>query len=188
MLCPTLSSWRMTSFLKSHLSVPCVSSTAANLQAHPEPWGGKEDRGVFSSTLSFLENVRPSERFSPLENSLTTPKTLPGASLDYPLSDASTGRAAGPHTLSAIGTPSALPTLIHMPTTHPCMLSGLAYPVPYLYLQMCHHSPMHAIRNWHTQYPAHICRCATTHPCMLSTIGVPSALPACADVPLLTRN
>ncbi len=73
--------------------MPCVSFTVANLQVHPQPWGEKEDRGVFSSTLSFLENVRPSERFSPLENSLTTPKTLPGAPLDYPLSAASTGQA-----------------------------------------------------------------------------------------------
>ena len=53
---------------------------------------------MFSSTLSFLEKVRPSERFSPLENSLSSPQTLPGAALDYPLSDASPGqrRALGP--------------------------------------------------------------------------------------------
>ena len=61
---------------------------------------------MFSSTLSFLEKVKPSERFSPLENSLT-PKALPGAALDYPLS-AATGQAACPCNHSANGLPIAL--------------------------------------------------------------------------------
>ena len=99
------------------LSMTCFVITASLLQAHPEPWGGREDRGVFSSTLSFLEKVRPSERFSPLENSLSTPKTLPGAALDYPLSDASPGQAICPCKLSATGTPASLETQLcyHMP-------------------------------------------------------------------------
>ena len=58
---------------------------------------------MFSSTLSFLEKVRPSERFSPLETSLTTPTTLPAAPLNYPLSDASTGQATCPCKQFGIG-------------------------------------------------------------------------------------
>lgn len=47
---------------------------------------------MFSSTLSFLDKVRPSERFSPLENSLGTPKAHPQAvQQDYPLCSASRG-------------------------------------------------------------------------------------------------
>ena len=49
------------------------------MQADPRPWGHQEEnRGTFSSTLSFLDHVRPSERFSPLENSLGASEAVAG--------------------------------------------------------------------------------------------------------------
>lgn len=73
---------------------------------------------MFSSTLSFLEKVRPSERFSPLETSLTTPTTLPAAPLDYPLSDAATGQAPCPCKQSATGVDNGLQCVKGVPSPY----------------------------------------------------------------------
>ena len=103
----------------------CCMITPAPLQAHPEPWRGKEDRGVFSSTLSFLDKVRPSERFSPLETSLGTPMALPGAALDYPLSETTQGRAPRPGKLSATGIPRCARVYCRYATSVPiCGVTG----------------------------------------------------------------
>ena len=70
----------------------------------PNAWGQQEDRGVFSSTLSFLDNVAPSERFSPLENSLTTSGVDAGPHAKCSLS--ATSAAAGASLAPAAGVPA----------------------------------------------------------------------------------
>ena len=59
---------------------------------------------MFSSTLSFLDNVAPSERFSPLENSLTTSRIGTGPRVKCSLS--ATSAAAGALLALAAGWPA----------------------------------------------------------------------------------
>ena len=70
---------------------------------HPSP-GGAGGQGGASSTLSFLDNVAPSERFSPLENSLTTSRV--GAGSHVKCSLGATSATAGAPLVPAAQSPA----------------------------------------------------------------------------------